>query len=65
MLHIFVTPFWLVCVHIFSFVSIFASFSVFSIVSLPVVNSKLAGKCYSVPFSSFEDAVVENLFIVL
>jgi len=29
MLHFFVTPFWLVCVHIFSFVSIFVSFFVF------------------------------------
>ena len=29
MLHFFVTPFWLLCVHIFSFVSIFVSFSFF------------------------------------
>ena len=29
MLHLFVTPFWLVCIHIFSFVSIFVSFCVF------------------------------------
>jgi len=29
MLHFFVTPFWLVCVHIFFFVSIFESFSIF------------------------------------
>jgi len=51
-LHFFVTPFWFVCVHIFSFVSILVSFSVFSIMSLPVVNSKLAGQYYSVPFCS-------------
>ena len=38
MLHFFVTPFWLVCVHIFSFVSIFVSFFVFFQIVLLVNN---------------------------